>query len=482
MIAFSAKSIHRAKKEMSRIVTMFKENMTVQRLEGMVSSGQSLPQVVMIKGTLAADGACITAMSPGIEGLQSRIGTIKQPENSLLEFGRLALDKKGPLSKFTAMFASKTKISPNDIEDQEDTYSERKTTLEKRDSLILAECLVSRIFGHASKQEKEDNDGNKTGDVKITRSCKQSMYTVLQHRRAADGLHLVCNTGSKAYLELPSCGAEFPEKMQEPPPLFLPMNDPWCEFCRYFNKQGPEDGKAKKLSDETFGKNAFGENGKIKILAFPDPYIFVSKNIFIDVMSHKDLGDFHDGHSFIEDLGQEIGAGKSSFLWEPRAFYDMGSHDDLQCGDWNGFPPYARDTQTEMVSANELITRAQAAAQENSRETTLCEPTFARNDLLPRRDQENCFRFTELAIPSGEKVTILGKPIIQPETGGVKLVPPDDAMDGGDKDLAEAERYRFRILRGHTVENLLVQRRLSIIAYYGMGVLGCVIITATAIG
>merc|ERR1711879_791061 len=106
-----------------------------------------------------------------------------------------------------------------------------------------------------------------------------------------------------------------------------------------------------------------------------------------------------------------------------------------------------------MVSADELVSMGQTAAQENSNQTKFCEPTFSRNELQSRRDDENCIRYTELAIPRGAPVTVLGRPI-KNASGDIELMPPNSSEAGGDVANPDAERFRFRILHGHGVENL----------------------------
>merc|ERR1712194_652566 len=107
--------------------------------------------------------------------------------------------------------------------------------------------------------------------------------------------------------------------------------------------------------------------------------------------------------------------GNKELLWEPRGFYDKDDTRD------DSIPAYAEDTKSEMVSATELIAKAARAADINSRMTPYCEPTFARDKLRSRRDQENSFRVAELAIPRGCDVTVLARPV-KNASGQVTLV------------------------------------------------------------
>jgi len=166
-------------------------------------------------------------------------------------------------------------------------------------------------------------------------------------------------------------------------------------------------------------------------------------------------------------------------LWEPRGFYDS-----VKNGGYDDVPAYAsaRFRRTEMVGAGELIERAQAAARQNALNTPFCEPSFSREQLMQRREQENCFRYTELAIPRGTPVTVLARPMVAEAGTGegaecrIRLTSPVCAADDG-KEFASAadpraDRFRFRIRAGHTVENLLRLRDLNVNAYYGLAIVG----------
>lgn len=77
--------------------------------------------------------------------------------------------------------------------------------------------------------------------------------------------------------------------------------------------------------------------------------------------------------------------GPAKFLWEPRGFYDS-----VKNGGYDDVPAYAsaRFRRTEMVGAGELIERAQAAARQNALNTPFCEPSFSREQLMQRREQD----------------------------------------------------------------------------------------------
>eukprot|EP01051_Picozoa_sp_SAG22_P024907 SAG22_NODE_7125_length_773_cov_0.973294_2_plen_110_part_00 len=89
--------------------------------------------------------------------------------------------------------------------------------------------------------------------------------------------------------------------------------------------------------------------------------------------------------------------------------------------------------------------------------------------MIAARDKENCFRLAELGI-SASDVTVLGKPVwIEPDEdadGRIAIVPPDPPANIG------PPRFHFRILRGHTIENLLKHREESLKVYLGFAAMG----------
>merc|ERR1712046_26442 len=124
-----------------------------------------------------------------------------------------------------------------------------------------------------------------------------------------------------------------------------------------------------------------------------DPSTHLSEFIFIDAQSTTDMGAFGGSAAVLNGISRAFGY--KEFLWEPRGFYDKDNRsDDL-------VPSYAADPKSQMVSADELLARAARAADINTQKTHYCEPTFSREELRGRRDQESCFRGTELAIPRG---------------------------------------------------------------------------------
>ena len=74
--------------------------------------------------------------------------------------------------------------------------------------------------------------------------------------------------------------------------------------------------------------------------------------------------------------------------------------------------------------------------------------------MIRARDRENCFRIVELGIPACD-VVIVGKPRLEYNQSGepyIVIGEPDVSVDYTE------ERFFFRILRGHTIKNLLKMR------------------------
>lgn len=297
-----------------------------------------------------------------------------------------------------------------------------------------------------------------------------------EERREAEGLHLLDLDGTRADLVPPPADAVGLAGIPEPPPLFLPVNDVWTEFTHYLRKDGltGPGGRHQRLDD-------------LPPMRLSDPYTLLSEFIFIDIQSRGDLGDMAENPHVLSDIAEAYrsSSGPAKFLWEPRGFYDS-----VKGGGYDDVPAYAaaRFRRTEMVSAGELTERAQAAARENSRSTPYCEPTFTRAKLEELRNQENCFRYTELAIPRGSPVTVLARPMVAEAGTGegadcqIRLVPPLTVDEAREAKEPKADRFRFRILKGHTVENLLRHRDLNVNAYYGLAVVGLAFAGWAAVG
>lgn len=466
--AFAAYSVYRSKREANRIISLFEANTQIKELEEKARKGEQLPNIVVIRGTIQADGGDVLTVSPRVEGLRQRVGVIEQPKNAWIEIARQA--KRDPQLKGIAdAVVERTGVDAADVPDVPepgDTSARGPAPRGGGDgALVLSEILVARI---CAKHQRRSED-KRTKRVAIKRPCRNESYNCFHGRRVASGLHLLDLDGTRADLDLPAADAVGLAGIPEPPPLFLPVNDVWTEFTHYLRRDGlmGPGGRHQKLDD-------------LPPMRLSDPYTLLSEFIFIDVQSPGDLGGMPNNPQVLASIAEAYRGrdGPAKFLWEPRGFYDS-----VKGGGYDDVPAYAsaRFRRTEMVSAGELMERAQAAARQNALNTPYCEPTFTREGLLQRRDQENCFRYSELAIPRGTPVTVLARPMVaEAGTGGgsdcrILLTSPltgnDDWKDLGGGD-PKADRFRFRIRPGHTVENLLRLRDLNVNAYYGLALVG----------
>jgi hypothetical protein len=101
-----------------------------------------------------------------------------------------------------------------------------------------------------------------------------------------------------------------------------------------------------------------------------------------------------------------------------------------------------------------------------------------RTELAQLRNEENAFRFTEHAIVRGSKVTVLGTPVRDAKTGSLSIVPPPRVGAGETKQ----DRFFLRILKGHTIKQLLKQRAVNNLIYYGRAIVGAFLIVIAASG
>lgn len=447
MVLFAGRSIKRTAEEKKRLQGLFDENMTSQQLQKMADSGAELPSLVIIRGVVSADGPNVQAVAPTIEGLKSQVGQIHQPANDYIKIAQMA--KSNPNMKpITDKVAAQTGIKPEDIPDVKDDYSDAHRDF-VGDAIILSEILVARLSVSVLKNETKDKD---TGVVKITikRTARKKSHACFYARKMSPGFHLLDMNGGRLELKLPSAAMlpQFsPIQHGEAPSLFLPVANVMEEFTAFMRKEGlTVQGQHLDLSNMPPSK-------------VTNPDTLLSKFIFVDVQSSTEAGAFGGNPQVLQGISDAYNGAK--FLWEPRGYYDFETN----------MPNYATDTESKMVSPSELSQKLQSAAKVNSAQTPFCEPTFSRASLPGRRDEENCFRVTELAIPRGSDVVVLAKPVKTPN-GKVTLVPPNSAEDGADVDNPDAQRYRFRILKGHSIENLLKQRSVNIQAYYGFACTG----------
>ena len=89
------------------------------------------------------------------------------------------------------------------------------------------------------------------------------------------------------------------------------------------------------------------------------------------------------------------------------------------------------------------------------------------------RDEENCFRVAEIGIPNYSDVVVLGKPQLtlgnNADGNDLIIAPPDQPTSWAN---LEDPRFNFRILKGHTIDNLMKHRTGAMQAYLGFGAMG----------
>lgn len=475
VLFYAIYSVYRYRREANRIISLFEANTQIKELSESAAKGEQLPNIVVIRGHIGADGGDICTVSTGIDGLRERVGEIEQPKNAWIEIARQA--KSDPQLRGVAdAVVQRTGVDADDVPEVPepgDPYA-RQSNNRGEGSLVVAEILVARICAKHQSVRREKT----TKRVTIKRPRRNESYNCFHGRRVSERLHLIDLDGNRADIELPPADAVGLAGVSDPPPLFLPVSDVWTEFTHYLRKDGVTgpSGRRQRLDD-------------LPPMRLSDPYTLLSEFIFLDVQSPGDLGGFPGNPSVLEGIGEAFRSGPTpaKFLWEPRGFYDS-----VRGGGYDDVPAYAtKYRKTEMVTARELLDRAQVAAKENARHTPHCEPTFTRLELEQRRDEENCFRYTELAIPRGTPVTILARPMVaQAGTGegvdcNIRLVSPgcDEGPGPFNADAKNLkDRFRFRILKGHQVENLLRHRELNPTAYYGLALVAMAFIGWAASG
>lgn len=461
----------RYRREANRIISLFDANTQIKELAEKAARGQPLPSIVVIRGYINSDGSDVFPVSTSIDGLREHAGMIEQPKNAWIEIARQA-QRDPQLRGVADAVVERAGVDADDVPDVPepgDAYS-RRSVGRGEGSLVAAEILVARIC--AKHQRRTEEKGTKK--VTIKRPRRNESYNCFHGRRVSEGLHLIDLNGSRADLELPPADAVSLAGVPDPPPLFLPVSDVWTEFTSYLRKDGMTgpNGKRQHLDD-------------LPPMRLSDPYTLLSEFIFVDVQSPGDLGSFPGNSCVLADIAEAYKGshGPAKFLWEPRGFFDS-----VRGGGYDDVPAYASAKKTEMVTVQELVARAEAAAKDNSRYSPFCEPTFARSDLERRRDQENCFRFTELAIPRGTPVTVLARPTVAEagtgESAGcsIRLASPVCDDDNRLVNDLKADRFRFRILKGHQAENLLRHRELDPTPYYVLGLLAMAFIVWAAYG
>eukprot|EP00933_Yihiella_yeosuensis_P040140 TRINITY_DN34356_c0_g1_i1.p1 TRINITY_DN34356_c0_g1~~TRINITY_DN34356_c0_g1_i1.p1 ORF type:complete len:277 (+),score=26.69 TRINITY_DN34356_c0_g1_i1:114-833(+) len=219
---------------------------------------------------------------------------------------------------------------------------------------------------------------------------------------------------------------------------------------------------------------------RVTIINANKPFSHLSKFIFIDQMSTTDDGNTFQAGS-AKALSDSVGASSNSLVapvpqnkvvenrgvldalgtaspdnwyWQPNGFYDNNP------GSWS------RWNRAEMLSYDQLSSRIPVAAQLNAQHQRATD--YSVREMQEHRNSENCFRVVELGIPAGAEVTVLAKPRVGSGARTIVLCPPPQTS------TIDEEKFQFRILQGHTVENLVTHRKASLQVYFGFAVMGMI--------
>ena len=498
-IIFAGRNIKRLRRERQTIQKMWDENMTLQRLkdivvasrprtvnqpggttggsstattgtgnsvvslspETMTPSSAKLPDVCLIKGKINADGIDIVPLTCRIPPLHQLMGKIDQPPNffiSALDSIRgNSRDSSSGEKQAVKQALSSHGINFDEIPQVDDDYTVRDVQ-QGNGSYVISELLVTRLGCEATRKEEKDKEGNVT--VKITRKPKAARFNIHHQRQESEGLYLIDaeNDNEQAALELPV----YDIKGGDSPELFLSLPEAMHEFRGFLSMMMPF----------------------VNLVNANKPFTHLSKFIFIDQQSATDDGNqfakkeksssFWDSHVYVRERTNPVTikckdhvgvldllgrASPNDWHWNPHAFYD--NNPSSSWSKWN---------EEETISYEEMKYRIPEAAKLNSRYQEAAEGSI---DHL--RDEENCFRICELGVPRNAEVTILAKPVLSDETTegsdgmhtrSIKLIAPSKPEG------IFTDRFQFRILKGHTIENLLKHRDLGMAVYAGLAIMG----------
>ena len=440
-MVFAAMRMKRIATEKTLIKKMWDQHTTIRGLRLTAEAGEALPETVMVRGWLSARGPGVRSLAAQVPQLSARIGRIDQPENSFLRL------------------AEKVKVgdvdAPEDIKawSQKAHYHDTFTSTQRSPlgNLLVRELLVTRLGCEALRKETKNKHGVR--EVEITRHPRQARFNVFHERSVAEGLHVVGLAGEAADLELPTYG-EAELRAGEAPSLFLSAPDAIREFKEWSG---------------------------VSLVNADKPLTHLSRFIHLDRTSTTDDGSFEpDGESRRRssssvaisgggDTVAALGGGEgalaalgalrpSGWLWNGKGFYDNNSSEQS----------WMSHHGTAMVSFGEYVKRLATAREENCRHQRASEWDYA--TMQARRDGENCFRFVELGISASE-VVVVAKPHFDEHGHRIVLRAPE-------KKAADEAQFEFRILRGHTAEQLLKHRNVSIQVFVGFTLMGLATIIA----
>ena len=429
-VVFAGRSMNRVRTEFAIIKEMWSRQTTLHELKRRLRAGASVPDTVLIKGTLTARGRRVSSTASKVAELKPLMGNIEQPPNFFLDLGEKVLSGEVKLPKG---FDLENEFKFDDVERVEDDFSSRQAILEK--NLVISELFVTRLGCEARKIVTKDKNGHRK--EKITRKPHRARFNVLHHRKVAEGLEIMDSYGSRAGVKLEDFGSA--EMLaNESPSLFLSLPDPMKEFKQFFRTTNM---------------------GKIVGIGNADkPLSHLSKFLHLDQQSETDTGAFstRSSRTALDDLGHLFPDG---WLWSGNGFYDNNP------GYWSSY------SGVEIVNFKEFKSRMSVAAKENARSQDAT--TMSTTGMQQARDEENCFRVSEIGIPNHSDVVILGKPQLtlgnDADGNDLIITPPDQPESWSN---VSDPRFKLRILKGHTVDNLLKHRSGAMQAYLGFGAMG----------
>ena len=414
-LAFAQLRLRRIRKEKGLIKQMFAERTSVRSLREAAERGEALPEVAMVRGWLFARGDPVHTLSSEVPTLARHVGEVEQPKNLYVDLAKSV--KSGDAKGLPDDVVEHLEGVDLDAIDAVRTRAAAKDG-DAAQEILISETLVTRNGCEATKKTVKNKNGTR---VVIKRKPRQARFNVFHERRVADGLHLVGMAGEKADLRLPEFGmTELAASMS--PSLFLTAPDAMSEF--------------RELSP-------------YKFINADKPFLHMSKFLHLDRQSDTDDGSFNGAGCALAELGNICPAG---WLWDGRGFYD----NNLSERSWMSYYP------TQVLDFPSFFARLPVAKQENSRHQEATKMGY--DEMMRHRDEENCFRFAEIAIPAFSEVVVVAKPEYTP-SGKIALGPPDPK-----KNVSDAQ-FEFRILKGHTAANLLLHREASTATFVGFAVM-----------
>jgi len=327
-LVFAARSARRVQLEKRLIDQMWEKKTTVRSLRELAERGVALPQMVLLRGRIDADGEPVRSLSAQICQLRPLIGCVEQRTNIFLQlavaFGNrstLTRQDQGMMPRDEAASGAVAAISGKSFRGL--SFSDGQC--------VVAELLLSRLGCVATRRTKTDKNG--AVKVKITRSPRAASFNVMHVQQTASGLHVICMAGERAELALPTWDPSSKSTSvfasSSSPALFLTLPEAHAEFNKSHLSQAESDSNA--------GAHA--------------PLTHLSKFISIDQQSSSDDGSF-DHTSSASSTDDAPAASSSSSSSSYSAFSSSSSSSNLtaleeigglfpgKCWHWNGLGFY----------------------------------------------------------------------------------------------------------------------------------------------